>query len=86
MTEMDKGAAYLAKGMAVQAKMFRIMGWVLIVVGVPLLLLFGMGLIPIGIGWFCLRIAKKLEKRETLEEGLDGIAAVGASLARRSKS
>jgi hypothetical protein len=86
MTEMDKGAAFLAKGMAVQAKMFRIGGWVLITLGVPLLLLFGMGLIPMGIGWFCLRIAKKLEKRETLEDGLDGIAAVGASIAKRAKS
>lgn len=86
MAEMDKGAAYIAKAMSVQAKMYRILGWMMIVIGVPLLLVFGMGLIPIGLGWFCLRIAKKLEKRETIEEGLDGIAAVGASLAKRAKS
>ena len=86
MTEMDKGVDFIAKGMAFQVKMFRILGWVMIVIGVPLLLLFGIGLIFIGLGWLCLRMAKKLEKRETIEEGLDGIAAVAASLAKRAKS
>lgn len=85
MGEMDKGAAYVAKGLAAQAKMFRIMGWFMIVIGVPLLLAFGLGMIFIALGYLCLRMAKKLERHETIEEGMDGIAAVGASLARRAR-
>ena len=85
MSEMDKGAEFLARGFAVQAKMMRIGGWVMIVLGVPLLLLFGIGVVPIVIGYICLRMAKKIERRETVEDGMDGIAAVGASLARRAK-
>ena len=85
MSEMDKGAAFVAKGMASHAKMYRFLGWFFIIIGLPLLPLFGLGLVPIGLGYALLRMAKKLVNPETVEKAMDGIAAVGASLAERAK-
>ena len=74
----DKAANYISQGMQFQIKMMKVMGWVLIILGIPLMfLIVGFAMIPIGI--LCVWQAGRLKKKsspENIKSHLDGIGAV----------
>ena len=84
----EKAANYVAKGMSAQARMYKILGWSLIIIGVPLILLFGLGFLVMGCGAVFLWLAKKIQKSastENIKEHLEGIGAVVDSIRSRAE-
>lgn len=78
----NQAANYLSQGMQFQIKMMKVMGWILIILGVPLMLLFvGFAMVPMGI--FCVWQSGRLKKKlspEHIQTHLDGIGAVVGEL------
>jgi len=85
----DRSVNGIGKGFSFFAKYQKSMGWMFIIVGIPLIPLLGIGFIFIFIGIGFLWTSKKVKAMgspDSIKRGLDGIGAVVSDIKQRSNS
>jgi hypothetical protein len=76
----------IRKGTSRAAKALKVRAWILIIIGIPLIFAFGLGLIFIGLGVTMLSMAKKMSNKDANQSHLEGIGAVASSITKGSKT